>query len=309
VAERAQRRLHAWRHGPAAALLLALLASPAARALAPDGAAGLQARLAALAPQLRDNGFGAPLDLESTQGDRQAQGDIYVLVAAPFGTVSTALAAPAHWCDIMMLHLNTKSCRLVADTARPRLEIRIGRKFDQPTADAEALTFSWREAARTSDYLEIALDSPSGPFGTHDYRILLQATPADAEHSFIHMSYAFGYGALGRIALNVYLATVARDKVGFSAAVPASAGGPAQPVRGLRGLVERNTMRYALAIQTYLDALRLPEAQRRDWSLRQWFAATERYPRQLHETDLDTYLAMKRDEFDRQRAPVRAAPP
>jgi len=32
---------------------------------------------------------------------------------------------------------------------------------------------------------------------------------------------------------------------------------------------------------------------------RHWFAAAEQFPRQLHEIDLDTYLALKRE--DRQR--------
>lgn len=290
-------------------VLLATLAPGDAPALESLGATRLQARLEALGPQLRSNMFRSPLYLESTEDARDAQGDAYAVVAEPYDTLSAALGDPGHWCDILMLHLNTKSCHLEVDGPRPRIEMKVGRKFDQPTADAERLAFSWHEASRTNDYLDLELDAPAGPFGTHDYRILLEATPADADHTFIHMGYAFGYGALGRVAMSVYLATAARDKVGFSTTAPASEGKPAEPVRGLRGLVERNTMRYVLAIQTYLDALRLPAAQRRDWSLRHWFAATEKYPRQLHEADLASYLEMKQREFERLQTSGRAPPP
>jgi hypothetical protein len=38
-----------------------------------------------------------------------------------------------------------------------------------------------------------------------------------------------------------------------------------------------------------------------DKRLRTWFAAVEQYPRQLHEMDLQTYLAMKQVEYARQQ--------
>ena len=39
----------------------------------------------------------------------------------------------------------------------------------------------------------------------------------------------------------------------------------------------------------------------RDRRLRDWFAATERYPRQLHEMEQGEYLDMKRKEHLRQQ--------
>jgi hypothetical protein len=73
-------------------------------------------------------------------------------------------------------------------------------------------------------------------------------------------------------------------------------------VGGMRGVVERNTMRYYLAIDTYLDSLSAPPPQRRDQRLQAWFEATERYPRQLHEVTREAYLRMKRDEVRRQES-------
>jgi hypothetical protein len=92
-----------------------------------------------------------------------------------------------------------------------------------------------------------------------------------------------------------YLATFGSDKVGFTV-LGKTPEGQLDYIRGLRGLVERNAMRYFLTLDAYLSAPGPEQADRRQ---RRWFAAAEQYPRQLHEVDLDTYLALKRE--DRQR--------
>ena len=95
-----------------------------------------------------------------------------------------------------------------------------------------------------------------------------------------------------------YLNTVARAKVGFTV-VGKNAGGGVSYVDGLRGLVERNTMRYYLAIESFLGALALPPAAQFEKRISDWFAATECYPKQLHEVESDTYIDMKRKENQR----------
>ena len=74
-----------------------------------------------------------------------------------------------------------------------------------------------------------------------------------------------------------------------------------KPVSGMRGAVERNTMRYYLAIEAFLGALSAPPGTRMESALRAWFAATETYSRQLHEIPESEYLAMKRKEYSRQQ--------
>ncbi len=71
----------------------------------------------------------------------------------------------------------------------------------------------------------------------------------------------------------------------------------------MRGALERNTMRYYLAIDAYLGALAVPPPERFEQSLERWFAATERYALQLHEVDHDAYVAMERSEYLRQQTP------
>jgi hypothetical protein len=43
------------------------------------------------------------------------------------------------------------------------------------------------------------------------------------------------------------------------------------------------------------------EGQRLDRRINQWFSGTERYPRQLHEMDRATYVALKRQDYGRQQ--------
>jgi len=269
-------------------------------------AATLRARHMALGEQLASSPFQRPLVLHSTQTDGTLKGDVYALMAHPFRVVGPALEAMEHWCDILILHLNVKYCRGRSSPAGSVLGVAVGRRFDQPLSDAYRVDFAYRVVARRPDYLQVLLDAESGPLGTRDYRIVFEAIPFDATSSFVHMSYSYGYGLTARVAMQTYLATIGRDKVGFSV-VARNDDGTAVYVDNVRGVVERNTMRYFLAIEAYLGAYSMPLAAQPEKRLRDWFAATERYPRQLHELEREQYLAMKRRELARQRAaPVTA---
>jgi hypothetical protein len=71
-------------------------------------------------------------------------------------------------------------------------------------------------------------------------------------------------------------------------------------VGGERGIIERNAVRYYLAIQAYLEGLALAPEQRFEQTAQRWFELTERWPRQLHELDQAEYLAGKRRERSEQ---------
>jgi len=51
--------------------------------------------------------------------------------------------------------------------------------------------------------------------------------------------------------------------------------------------------------RAYLASQAVPPAQQADWRINAWFDATEAYPRQLHEMDKATYVALKRGEIAR----------
>ena len=259
-------------------------------------AAALLAKFNVVQSQFDKNVFGRPLVLESSEVSGQLSGDIFALVDHPFEQVSASLSKPAVWCDVLMLHLNTKHCAVRGGGAATALAVSVGRKFDQPLSDAQRIDFVWQPATVSADYLSVRLSADKGPLSTRDYRIEFEATPLPNGKTFIHMAYAYAYGTAARIAMQGYLATIGSDKVGFSAKDNGS--GQAELVGGVRGVVERNTMRYYLAIDSYLDAPAEAQLQTR---LAQWFDSTERYARQLHEVERSDYLDMKRNEYKRMK--------
>lgn len=283
---------------PAVLLLAALVFLPGTYG---QDAPALRTRHASLREQLENSAFQRPLVLESTQSDRMLRGDIHAVIAQPYRVVGAALSDMGNWCDILMLHLNVKDCRMRAAGGRKLLRVFIGRKFDQPLADAYRVDFTYRIAADDPGYLQVQLSADSGPLGTKDYRIALEAIPLDATHSFVRMSYSYRYGLMAEIALHLYLTTVGRGKVGFSVVGRNPDGTPIY-VDNERGVVERNTMRYYLAVEAYLSAQALSPAEQTERRLNNWFAAIERYPRQLHEMEREDYLRMKRGELERLRA-------
>jgi hypothetical protein len=282
-----------------AALLLSLagvLFAPAAFA----DEAGLRAKHAELRERLRTNDYQRAMHIDSTETSSALQGDVYAVLDHPFERVRDALREPGAWCDIMILPFNTKYCRAVDRPGEDRLVVRIGRKYNQPVDQAFRLDFDFRNAAAGSNYLDSRLDAAEGPFGTRNYRIRVEAVPLDGDRTFMHLSYSYGYGTAGRLAMQAYLATAGADKVGFSMG-GRDANGQPQRIGGVRGAVERNAMRYYLAIDAFLDSLQAPEHQRVEQRIQNWFSATERYPRQLREMDRATYVAMKRMEVERQQ--------
>jgi hypothetical protein len=298
---------------PARMLAAAVLcvATALAHAADQDSAGRLRAKYAELRPQLSNNQFQKPLYLDSSEAADSLTGDVYaLLVDHPFATAAAALAGAGEWCEIMFLPFNTKSCRVSAGDRGSVLSVRIGRKHDQPIEQAHRVEFSHRVAAQTAEYLQVRLGADQGPLGTRNYRIVLEAVPVENGRTFIHLSYSYGFGTMGRMAMQVYLGTTGRDKVGFTVAGTQADGQP-QHIGGMRGVIERNSMRYYLAIEAFLGALSAPPQAQLEKRLRDWFAATERYPRQLREMEQTAYLEMKRREHQRQQAdvlPPRVAP-
>lgn len=284
----------------AAALFAAALWCVGVTALARD-ASPLLERYARLTPELAASPFQRPLLLQAANASAAASnGDVYAVMDHPFGELSAALAAVTHWCDILILPMNVKRCVAAGTAAQPTLRVAVGRKAEQPVKDAFLLEFQFGLRAQQANYLAVELDARDGPMDTRNYRLAFEAAPIDAQHTFVHMSYAYASGLAARMATNLYLSTSGRDKVGFSI-VGHDASGPIY-VRGVQGVAERNTMRYFLAIEAYLNHLSTPPAEQAEARLRDWFAATERYPRQLREMGEAEYLAMKRRELREQAA-------
>jgi hypothetical protein len=256
------------------AVLLCLALMPAL-AQAQDAAA-LRARHAALKEPLASNAFGRPVHVESSINGGAHKGEIFAVIDKPFGVVASALSRAANWCDILTLQVNVKRCK-ASDEALSAL---ITRKARDSADNAHRVDFRFEPVKTGADYLHVELGAPTGPVGTRDYRIVLEAAPLDSKRSFIHLSYAYTLGTMARLAMDAYLAGSGRDKRGFSV----DGGDP-------RGVVERSAMRYYLATEAYLES-----PQDLDARLRHWYAATVRYPQLRESVSADEYVEMKRRE-------------
>ena len=268
-----------------------------AQSASPDA---LRARFATVRADTSPNIFDRPLYLQSSESSDLLQGEIFALVDYDYDDVRHVLVRAEHWCGILILHLNVKYCRASSVAGHEALDVGIGRKVDQPLWAVKWVMFAYHVDSAGNDYFSIVLQAPTGPLSTRNLRILMEAVPFEDHRSLLHMTYAYSYGQAARWAMQGYLATIGSAKLGFSI-LGRSANGQVIRAGGARGVLERNTMRYYLAVEAYLAAHRLPASQQIQQSLQDWFTATERYPQQLHEIDRDAYIRMKLSEVRRQQ--------
>ena len=243
-----------------------------------DAADALRESYARLREALAHSAFGQPMTLESSEVGDVFTGHVHAVIDQPYAGVRSALASARTWCEILILHPNVMGCRR-HDSSPPgrdaSVTVLIGKS-------EQAADFAYRVAADSVDYLDVRLAAPTGPLGTTDYRIRLEAAPLDERHTILHLMYSNRYGATARIAMRIYLETLGRGKVGFTVVGRNVDGSPIH-VGDFRGAQERNAMRYYLAITAYLDSLSAPPARQFERRLAIWYAASARYSPQLHE--------------------------
>lgn len=286
----------------AAALMVGLCALPGA-AFAADGADALSARYRALRAPLDASPLGLPIVVESLEDGGQIRGEVHAVLQQPFAPLMARLKTPRDWCQVVLLHLNVKTCTHEGGATGDWLTFYSGRKFYEPLEKAYPLRFSFHAPAADAKYMKVTLTAESGPFSTRDYRILFEAIPLPQGTSqgtqsgtFVHFVYSYRTSLVSRIATKGYLETIGRDKVGFTTTGQGDDGKP-QYVGGSRGVAERNAVRYYFAIQAFLEDPAEGHVENR---LERWFQLTERYPAQLHELDKADYLQFKRQEFQQQ---------
>lgn len=245
--------------------------------------------------RLETNGFGLPLFLESFEKDDRVQVDVYGIFDYPFNSVVKVLKKPANWCDIVSLHPNVKACASTDLQSAELLTFYIGRKVYQAPEDTRQVVYQYRNVDQQPGYLDIMLSADAGPFGTRDHRMRFEALPIDGGRTFVHVSYTYSDSAALRLAGKAYFATLGAGKVGFTVTGTDSSGSPVY-VGGPRGAIERNAVRYYLAIQSYMNTLRYPEEGRFSMRISEWYDLTARFRKQLFELDRNDYLAIKTKE-------------
>lgn len=271
------------------------LLAPAALALEAGTAAGLLAKRQELQAALRDSAFGEPLVIVSKELPDRIEGDVYAELPHDFAVATAAFRTPQGVCELLFLHLNVHGCR-VADGG---VSVLAGPKKTGGAGMTVQMHYTMRTEIDAPGHLRVVLTAPTGPLSTTDYRMVFEAVPLEAARSFVHFGFGHNSGLLARMAMQTYLATAGREKIGFTVTGRDAQGQP-QYVRGERGSLERNVMRYYLALLAHCRERGGSADERLQARLRAWFALTERHAAQLHEYSLDDYLAEKARDLSRQ---------
>ncbi len=241
--------------------------------------------------------FEEPVHVSSSMTRDTVRGEIHAVVDHSFRELLEMSDDLRAWCGITILHFNIKACVYDPESDPPVITLYTARMYYSEPEDAEASDFRFEVDNADQDFLLVRISGGEGPFNTYDYAIEMQAIPLGEERTLVEVSFSVSYGMLARWAQRVYFSTIGRHRIGFSAT--GEENGERQYVRGLRGMMERNTVRLHLALQAGLE---LPGEHQQRERFERWHELTGRYPDQLREMDEDTYLDNKRREFANQQA-------
>jgi len=225
----------------------------------------------------------------------------YFLDGVPLALLADRLSRPSQWCEFIPLHLNIKACTHFERADQAYLRFYVGIKGYLTPDDAHMLQLKF-DSSMDDDVFVASLFAADGPLDSADISFNVRAIGVDDDgHSGTYLEFDLSSvpGVAASLA-KVYLATIARNKIGFSID-GTTWSGKARYVRGQRAAAERNLVRYLLAIETYFSTLRLDSSPAQySTRLETWFDATEQYSAQLFELNRSEYLANKRRERENQ---------
>ncbi len=214
--------------------------------------------------------------------------------------VTVVLANPSNWCEMMFLHLNVKACIFNETEGNQWVRLYMGRKFYQPPDKAEELQLNFKTGVTDDGVSWAELTAAEGPYGTSDYYIGLYAIKADAG-VYTEFLSSQKVGAAATAAQDLYFHTLAANKIGFTVVGENWRGKP-QYAKGQQGALERNIVRYLLALEVYLMKHHLEGLAGLQERAFDWYDATELYKKQLHEVAKKDYLKAKTKEYQNQVA-------
>lgn len=258
----------------------------------------LEVKHRVLKEQLSNNDFGVPIVIQANGDDGRMEGNVYGVLEQPFSAVRQALVQAPNWCEITPLHFNIKTCTWQKTNGDYLLTLYSGRKFYEEPGSAYVFNYRYHSQCDDSSYCNVTLTAADGPMDTGDYRFQVEMIPLDGK-TFIHFHYGYEYGFITDMAMFTYLSTLGSGKIGFTVTDRDGNGKP-KYIKGVQGVIERNAMRYYLALKAYLDSLSVPEQKQFEYRLQRWYELTDKYRTQLYEMSLEDYLAYKRQEHNDQ---------
>jgi len=246
--------------------------------------------------ELEKSTFAIPFFIESSVSKSASRVDIYGTSNYPFGLVKNEFLVPTNWCEIVLPHPGVKACTYKKVNDTWLLNIYNLDKFSEPLEDAYQMKFEYRVSELQARYFDVSLTAHAGPFHTKDHQFGLEAIPLNEGTTFIHVRYSYRYSPLAYLLMKLF----GGSKIGFSVTGTGSNGDPVY-VDGLRGSVERDVVCYYLAILAYLDTLKIPDDQRFEKRISQWYDLTAHFKKQLLEMEKEEYLTYKRQARESQQ--------
>ena len=235
--------------------------------------------------------------IKSKKAGSSVIADVYAVSGKCFDDIYKALSTPENWCEFAPLHLNVKSCTCTQGV-QPQITFYAGRKFYRPPEEAYELKYRFQVTESEADRFRVKLSAEDGPHGTSDYMIVVEAVLI-GDQTLVHMGLSYTTSLVSRLATSTYLSTIGSGKVGFS--IDEHQTDHPAYVTGEKGIIERNVMRYFLALTVYLDTLHLDPAEGFNSRAAAWYDLTEQYAMQLHELDKQEYLEAKKREHQNQQ--------
>ena len=235
-----------------------------------------------------------PFHIDSIESGDLLAADVFMLLDVQFTQFRNSLQNARNWCDFLLLSLNIKSCVNQPGKGQEYLILYAGRKQYQPPEITYQLKYAFTLPQNRTHYFEALMIADEGPMRTRDYRIRVQATPY-GNKTLVRLGMSYKTSIFSRAATYTYLNTLGRNKIGFTVIGRDEQGRPIY-LEGMKAVIERNIMRYFLAVSVYLESMKNPKKQDFRILLQRWFDATERYHAQLYEYERDTYIKAKLQE-------------
>jgi len=242
-----------------------------------------------------------PFFLESQNSSVSSSASVrYLLENVSFETFATRLNKPSEWCEFIPLHLNIKACGYLHLGSAEMLQFHAGVKGYLPPDKAHQLLLRFESGFENGVYTA-SLFAEDGPLDSSNIDFKIRAIAIEeqgTESIYLEFDLSSVPGLAASLA-KLYLATVARKKIGFST-IGQSISGKPRYVKGQRAATERNIVRYLLAIETYFATLGVDADDQYDQRLERWYDATELYSEQLYELGRSEYMFNKRRERENQ---------
>ena len=241
---------------------------------------------------------GFPSRCARRSSDTLVSAEIHGIIDHPFRALAATFTEPGGWCDFLVLNPNIKTCTFRRETQETFLTLYIGSKSYRAPESATEQVYRFLVRARQSDYAAISLTAPQGMLGTTAHRFEFEAGSV-AGKTVVALPSSFEPSMLSRLLTGIYLSTLGRERIGFSREAT-EAGVPVGYVRGVKGMIERNVMRYYLALKAFLDTGDLPADRQFEARARLAYDLMDLYPAQLRQMDKADYLDIKLREYQNQ---------